>query len=312
VLVFTVAVILWGAYVRATGSGAGCGAHWPLCNGEVVPRAPAVGTLIEFTHRVTSGLSLGLVLALGVWAFRLFPRRHRARVAAAAAVVFIITEALIGAGLVLLGLVADDRSTTRALVLGVHLTNTFLLLAAVALSGWFAETGARAPWRWRGGGLAPVAAAALAGCLVTGVSGAVAALGDTLFPASSLAEALRQDLSASAHVLLRLRVHHPWIAVLVGLGLGGFSLHVRNRFARTLGRIPMVLVALIATQLVVGLVNVALLAPVWLQLVHLALADVLWVALVLLVAAALDAEAQAAQCPAVEVRSVEERSGREA
>ncbi len=309
VLVFTVAVILWGAYVRATGSGAGCGEHWPLCNGEIVPRAPAAETLIELAHRITSGLSLVLVLALAIWAFRLFPHGHRARVATGAAVVFILIEALIGAGLVLLGLVADDRSATRAIVLGVHLTNTFLLLAALALSGQSAATSAPAPSRWRRGGLRAAAAAALAGCLVIGVSGAVAALGDTLFPAASLGEALRQDLSATAHVFLRLRVHHPWIAVLVGLGLGGFALHVRKRFATRLGRLPIILVAVIGAQIVVGLVNVALLAPVWLQLVHLGLADALWVVLILLVAAALDAEAQAAPDPAVDLRSVAEGCG---
>jgi heme A synthase len=308
VLVFTVAVILWGAYVRATGSGAGCGEHWPLCNGEVIPRAPAAETLIELAHRITSGLSLVLVLALAIWAFRLFPPGHRARAATGAAAVFVCIEALIGAGLVLLGLVADDRSVTRAIVLGVHLTNTFLLLAALALSGQYAATSAPAP-RWRHGGLTAAAAAALAGCLVIGVSGAVAALGDTLFPAASLGEALRQDLSATAHVFLRLRVHHPWIAVLVGLGLGGFALHARNRFATRLGRLPTVLVAVIGAQILVGLVNVALLAPVWLQLVHLGLADALWIVLILLVAAALDAEAQAAPYPTVDLRSAAEGRG---
>ncbi len=43
VLLWNVLVALWGAYVRATGSGAGCGSHWPTCNGEILPRAPAGG-----------------------------------------------------------------------------------------------------------------------------------------------------------------------------------------------------------------------------------------------------------------------------
>src|SRR5262245_35507929 len=119
-LAFTVAVVLWGAFVRATGSGAGCGEHWPLCNGVVVPRSPRLETVIELTHRVTSGLSLLLVLGLGVAAMRLFPAGHRVRWAAVASVLLIVSEALIGAGLVLFGLVADDRSEVRAVVLALH------------------------------------------------------------------------------------------------------------------------------------------------------------------------------------------------
>src|ERR1700732_3618630 len=76
---YNVLVILWGALVRATGSGAGCGNHWPLCSGEVVPQTPALATLIEFTHRATSGIDVVLVAVLVVWAFRAFPRRHPAR-----------------------------------------------------------------------------------------------------------------------------------------------------------------------------------------------------------------------------------------
>jgi len=229
VLAVTVGVIVWGAFVRATGSGAGCGEHWPLCNGEVVPRAPATETLIELTHRITSGLSLLLVVGLGWRAFRLFPRGHRVRWAAGASIVFIGAEALIGAGLVLLGLVADNQSSTRAIVLGVHLTNTFLLLGALALTVQFADAPWRTPARWQWRGVASAALAVLLGCLVVGVSGAIAALGDTLFPVESLADGLRQDLSATSHVLVRLRLHHPWIAVLVGAGMCGFALRMRRR-----------------------------------------------------------------------------------
>src|SRR5512139_2354559 len=107
-LAYNVLVVLWGAYVRATGSGAGCGSHWPLCNGVVVPRAPQVETMIEFSHRLTSGLSLVLIAVLVVWGFRVYNRGHRVRKALVASGVLIITEALIGAGLVLFGWVAKD------------------------------------------------------------------------------------------------------------------------------------------------------------------------------------------------------------
>jgi heme A synthase len=170
-LLFTVAVVLWGAYVRATGSGAGCGAHWPLCNGEVVPRAPRLETVIELTHRLTSGLALALVLGLGAWAWRLFPTAHRVRRAAFASGLLILSEALIGAGLVLFGLVADDRSEVRAVVLGLHLTNTFLLLAALVLTARLASHPDPAPAPWRRSALFGWSLAALGAVLVVGVTG---------------------------------------------------------------------------------------------------------------------------------------------
>jgi heme A synthase len=293
-LACTVAVVLWGAFVRATGSGAGCGAHWPLCNGVVVPRSPRLETVIELTHRVTSGLSLLLVLALGVAAWRRFPARHRVRRAAVTSIALMLSEALIGAGLVLFGLVADDRSEIRAVVLALHLTNTFLLLAALALTARLAGHPVRAPAPWRRSALLGWSLAALAAVLVVGVTGAITALGDTLFPAESLRHGLAQDLSPTAHLLVRLRVWHPLFAVLLSAALAIFAHRQRHRFAAGLGRLPSLLMALVTLQLLAGAANVLLLAPVWLQLVHLALADGIWVVLVLLVTAALDAEAAAA------------------
>ena len=138
-LAFAIAVVLWGAGVRATGSGAGCGDQWPLCNGGWLPRNPAVHTIIEFTHRITSGPTLGLlVVGLVVFAFRLFPRGHIVRRLAVLVAVFTVTEALIGAALVLLGHVGTNSSPNRAYSLAIHLLNTMVLLAAMALTAWFA------------------------------------------------------------------------------------------------------------------------------------------------------------------------------
>ena len=137
VLAYNVAVILWGAYVRATGSGAGCGAHWPLCNGEVVPRAPQVATVIEFSHRFSSGLTLIAIAVLVVWIFRVCAPGHPARLGAVLSGVLIVTEAAVGAGLVLFRLVADNASMARAMFVGVHLLNTFLLLGALTLTAWW-------------------------------------------------------------------------------------------------------------------------------------------------------------------------------
>jgi cytochrome c oxidase assembly protein subunit 15 len=281
VLAFNVAVIAWGALVRATGSGAGCGQHWPLCNGEVVPRSPGVEMAIEFTHRATSGLALGLVVALYLWARRALPRRHPARRAAGASLAFMLTEALLGAGLVLFGWVAKDASAGRGFAMALHLANTFLLLAALALTaGWGDEVEPKLGLQ--SGALRRLVVCSGAALLLAGVSGAVAALGDTLFPAVTFAAGLRQELSEGAHVLLRLRVAHPFAALLAaGLLLGTAGLTVKAHGDARLHRAALVLSALVVTEFLAGVVNLVLLAPLWMQLVHLVLADLTWVALVL-------------------------------
>ena len=289
-LAVNLAVVSWGAFVRASGSGAGCGSHWPLCNGEVLPLASAVATRIEFTHRVTSGIALALVAAMLVWALRRFPRGHPARLGAGMAMAFMISEALVGAALVLLGLVADNSSRTRAVVLGVHLVNTFFLLGAIALTAWW---GSGRPRPRRGSGsdsaLLPVMVTlGLLAVLVVGVTGAITALGDTLFPSASLAEGMRQDFAATAHFLIRLRVVHPALAIATGAWMLVVAAAVRRR--RTdpdSRRLAGMLVGLFLLQLAAGTVNVLLMAPLWMQLVHLLLADLVWLTLVLLGSAAL-------------------------
>ena len=280
---WNVVVMIWGAFVRATGSGAGCGSHWPLCNGTVVPRAPAAETLIELTHRLTSGVALLMVVALAVWAFRATTAGHPLRRAAMASLALILVEAAIGAGLVLLELVGDDTSVARAAYMVVHLLNTFLLLAALAMTLWYAAGGERPQPPAPGAVHLWGAAATL---LVVGATGAVAALGDTLFPATSLSAGLRQDLDAAAHFLVRLRVLHPLIAVAAGAYLLFLPQLVQARRAgRTARRLGSAVALLSLAQLAVGSLNMVLLAPVWMQLVHLLMADVVWVALVLFAAA---------------------------
>jgi protoheme IX farnesyltransferase len=281
VLAFNVGVILWGAYVRATGSGAGCGSHWPMCNGVVVPRAPALETMIEFTHRVTSGVALLLVLGLLIWAWRGFPKGHVVRLGAVLSSVFIITEALVGAGLVLFGWTAQNAS---AVPTAIHLVNTFLLLASLALTGYWASGGGQLVLRDQGLVIWTLAFGLL-GVLFVGVSGAITALGDTLFPASTLAEGLRQDFETGSHFLIRLRVWHPVIAILVGLYLIFVStLLALLRTNPAIRRAAVSLAVLFVFQLAAGLVNVLLLAPVWMQIIHLLLADIVWITLVILTA----------------------------
>lgn len=288
VLAYNIAVILWGAYVRASGSGAGCGAHWPLCNGEVIPRSPSVETLVEYSHRLTSGLALLAVWWLVVWTRRALEAGHPARRGALLSLAFILVEAAVGAGLVLFELVADNATMARAMFMAVHLANTFLLVAALTLTAWWVDGGEPIA-AGRRPGAAAVWAALAAGLLLSGMSGAVAALGDTLYPAASHAEGLAATLSPTSHLLLRLRALHPLIAVVVGAGLmlAAPRLAVQTDAAgQRLGRLVLLLAA---GQLLGGLVNVLLLAPVWMQIVHLLMADLLWIAFVLLGARALAA-----------------------
>lgn len=276
VLAYNILVILWGAYVRATGSGAGCGRHWPLCNGEVIPRSPRVETLIEFTHRATSGLALLAVLGLVFWAWRRYERGHPVRLGAALSLFFMLTESLVGASLVLFGWVARDTSSARAVVVAVHQANTMLLLGALTLTAWWAthpkpRLPGRPPAAWVVG---------LVGFFLIVMSGAITALGDTLFPARSLAEGLRQDLSPTAHFLIRLRVWHPVVAVLLGLLLMVLAQVYPRREERRLQRAAWTVTGAVLAQWLIGLVNLVLLVPVSTQLLHLLAADLLWVALV--------------------------------
>jgi len=274
-LAATVAVILWGGYVRATGSGAGCGAHWPLCNGEVVPRVPALATLIEFGHRVSSGVLGLMTIALVVGAFRTFPRGSGVRRAAVATGVLVIIEAAIGAGLVLFEYVAFDPRIARAYWMGAHLANTFLLLAAATLTAWRAGRPEAGPFR-----PGPAAAVALVATLVLGVSGAITALGDTLTVHGGLDPAQNAVVGA----LVGLRLYHPILAGLVLLTVA-WNADAARRAGAEARRFAVAALALFVLQMGVGFLNVALHAPVWLQIVHLFVNDLIWIALVLSAAA---------------------------
>lgn len=284
-LVYTLGVILWGAFVRATGSGAGCGSHWPMCNGEVVPRAPSVETLIELTHRVTSGLSLVAVVLTFFAVRRALPAGHLARRASGWSVALMVVEAALGAGLVLFEKVAGDTSHTRAVWMGAHLINTTLLIGAMGLVSWAVRRDA--PVLERSHRASLLLFSALGAMLAVGVTGAIAALGDTLFPARSLAEGLTQDLDPSSHLFVQLRFIHPFVACAGALHL----LIVAATFARStdpsIRRFAMQVGLGAATQVSIGIINLVLAAPVAMQLLHLLAADVLWLSLVGLTASVL-------------------------
>ena len=285
VLAYNVLVVAWGAFVRATSSGAGCGRHWPLCNGQIVPHTGRIETFIEMTHRASSFIALLLVVALLVWTRRVMPVGHFTRKTAAFAMAFMLGEAILGAGLVLLELVAGDKSIARGVSIILHLGNTFLLMAALAMTAWWLTvpstkpTLSTKPPRVAMGFLV----LSLASVLLVASTGAIAALGDTLFPSHSLTESLAQDLGPMSHVFLRLRLLHPFFACASGvlvIATSRLLRAVRPESARVRS-LSLGLTTLFCMQMAAGLLNVTLLAPVWMQLVHLTLADFTWLALVL-------------------------------
>jgi cytochrome c oxidase assembly protein subunit 15 len=271
VLAFMVLVILWGAVVRATGSGAGCGNHWPLCNGDFVPHHPRLTTVIEFTHRSMSGICTALVAGLIAGTFFARPRGDRARRAVIWTGILLLTEALLGALLVKGGYVEHNASDMRVFMQCIHFTNTMLLLAALTISWWW--LGERTVSVSMRGNTRTVAWIALGTTVVVGATGSVAALADTLFPAVNLRAAVLQDFAAQAPMLVRMRWLHPAAAV-IGLACTiALSMALRGSMAR-------VLLVLIATQIILGVADVLLLAPTWMQVVHLLGADIYWIALV--------------------------------
>jgi heme a synthase len=274
-----VAVVLWGAYVRATGSGAGCGNRWPVCGGEVLGASAKAQTIIEFTHRATSGIALLMVTGLVIWCWRTTTKRDWARYSALFAAAFLANEALLGAALVLLGHVGHDKSWGRVLFLCLHFGNTLLLLAMLSLTAWWL--------RWVHSSLRLIRnprgvvaiATGLFATMVIGMTGAVAALGDTLFPAVSLRSSLAQDFGSGASALLRLRLVHPVVALTAAAYVLWVIFATARRRARLSGAAISLLI-LFLTQIGTGIVNVLLLAPVWLQILHLCIADLLWIMLV--------------------------------
>jgi heme a synthase len=266
------AVIAWGAYVRATGSGAGCGRHWPLCNGDVFPRSLSATTLIELSHRITSGLSLLLVLGLwGATRLQRFACSASAKRWATIALVFIVIEALIGAGLVLFELVQNDKSVFRASMIAVHLANSLGLIGALALCWWSIVYPAGSVGFTRKGMLM------LASMALVGMTGAITALGDTLFPSAGHLD----SFSSASHFLVQLRIVHPALAILlsVWIGLRAYDAPSSSPLAV---RSQRYVLRLLVIQLLMGCLNIYLKAPVALQLLHLFVADLLWISLVLL------------------------------
>ncbi len=288
-LAWNLVVILWGVFLRASKSGDGCGQHWLTCHGEVIPSAPELKTVIEYSHRITSFLAFVAVLALLIWAYRKFEKGSPIRKTTMLSFVFVVTEALVGAGLVLTGNTADNLTAARPFWMAGHLINTFILLAFLTLTAWHAggrriRTGVATKYK-------AAIAVGVAAVFIVGITGSIAALADMVFASGTLAEGVAKDFSSTSNYLLRLRLLHPITAILTSV----FLIFLTGWLAKESGddagvkRWSNILALLVLVQIAFGSATLLMLAPIVMQLGHLLLADAIWISYVLLVAGFLSA-----------------------
>jgi heme a synthase len=300
VLAYNVIVILWGVFLRASKSGDGCGQHWLTCHGEVIPSAPELKTVIEFSHRMTSALDGFIVIGLLVWAILKWKSAKsetntRILKMASGSFVFVIVEGLLGAGLVLTGNTAENLTAARPFWMAGHLITTLILLSFLTLTAWFASGGKAFNFKTEPKVKLFLLLGVL-GFLLVGMSGSVAALSSMIFPSETLTEGITKDFSATSNILLRLRVSHPILSILTSVYLIFLAGWLRNKSGNneTVARWSNVLSVLILMQLAFGAATLLTLAPILMQLGHLFLADAVWISFVLLTASFLSEQKELA------------------
>ncbi len=303
VLGWNMLVILWGVFLRASRSGDGCGQHWLTCHGEVIPSAPELKTVIEFSHRVTSAIAGLLIIGLVVWAYRRWrPNKadqdRRTLRAAAGSLIFVIIEGLLGAGLVLTGNTAETLTPERPIWMAAHLVNTFILVGFLTMTARYASGGRPITFRVEGKYLAAIVIG-VAAIFVVGITGSIAALSSMIFPSGTITEGMASDFSPTSHFLVRLRILHPITAIITSvfvIFLTGWLAKERQA-DRAVARWSNVIALLILAQIAVGAVTLLTLAPIVMQLAHLLLADAIWISYVLFAAAFLSSDGAKTELP---------------
>lgn len=288
-VVYTLIVILWGAWVRISHSGDGCGDTWPLCQGQLIPAALQKKTWVEYGHRLMSGLYGLFVLGLFLWGRKVFMDNHWARKAGLATLIFMIIEALLGAKLVLFGLVMNNSSVFRAVAMGLHQINSLLLMGATVVWYQFSRPNDQMEtfvvntqlkknktFVWNS-----VFSGIIVCFLALAVAGAWASLSTTLFPSESLWEGLSKDFAPDSHFILKLRLAHPLLGLSVGFGISYYFFNLAQKWRRN----PLRNWALIngwafGLGVIFGILTLLFLSPVWMKICHLAIAHILWITLV--------------------------------
>lgn len=272
---YCVVTILWGAFVRISGSGNGCGEHWPYCQGTLIPSDPSMKTWIEFFHRIKSGLFGILIGMQTAVAFYLYPAGHSLRKLTTAAIIITFIEALLGALLVIGGYVDADTSISRIAVMTLHLVNTLILLGTLTLI-----------WEASRINDCTLVVPSRRYCIIAvlflliAVTGAWAALASTLFPSESLQSGFVSDFSPTSHLLVRLRIFHPLTALAIGFFIIYQTMWSSVEDVGALKRRKAFLHCFVL-QLCVGATTLLSLSPTFLKLFHLLVADISWILLIL-------------------------------
>ncbi len=279
-VVYTVLVIIWGAWVRISHSGDGCGNHWPLCDGLYIPTAPSQKTLIEYFHRLSSGFYGIFALGLAIAAYRVFPKKSAGRQVAIATFILMVIEALLGAALVLKGLVGENATIFRLSVMTLHQMNSLLLTGSTVILALVTKPD-RSPVTiqisWKG--LVTQGSNWIIFMLIP-ATGAWAALANTLFPSKSLQEGLQKDLASDSPWILKLRIVHPILALVIGLALIYKFFKNSETTEGDLAKANLQVAGALSIAVLFGILTLLSLSPVWMKLVHLTIAQLVWISLV--------------------------------
>ena len=267
-LLLSIASILAGAFVRATGSGDGCGATWPTCKGKIIPSLSDTSELIEFSHRSVSGVLL--IVTLIIFAkTRKFQKDSLVRIVTNYLTFFVIFEALIGAVIVIFEWVGLNSSLPRIIAVPIHLVNTFGLLGSYAILYKILQDDLQNIKNMFNKNFLLISSL----FLLSGATGSITALADVLFPSTSFVEGFLADFDRTSEVLTRLRILHPIISSTLSIVLYVYATGIRKKYNVSVK--PLKILILIAVFL--GVINVLSNIVLPLSILHLAIADFLWI-----------------------------------
>jgi len=267
-LLLSIASILAGAFVRATGSGDGCGATWPTCKGKIIPALSDTSELIEFSHRSVSGVLL--VVTLIIFAkTRKFQKESLVRTVTNYLTFFVIFEALIGAVIVIFEWVGLNSSLPRIIAVPIHLVNTFGLLGSYAILYKILQDDLQNIKNMFNKNFLLISSL----FLLSGATGSITALADVLFPSASFVEGFLADFDRTSEVLTRLRILHPIISSTLSIVLYVYATGIRKKYNVSVKQLQ----TLILIAVFLGVINVLSNIVLPLSILHLAIADFLWI-----------------------------------
>ncbi len=267
-LFLSIVSILAGAFVRATGSGDGCGATWPTCKGRIIPALTDTSELIEFSHRSVSGFLLIVTLII----FSKTRKLHKASLVKSVTnylTFFVIFEAIIGAVIVLFEWVGLNSSLPRIIAVPIHLVNTFGLLGSYAILYKILEDDIQEIKSIFNKNFILISFL----FLLSGATGSITALADVLFPSASFIEGFLADFDKTSEVLTRLRILHPIISTILSIVLYLYSTRINKKYGVNVKLLKTFII--IAVSL--GVLNVLSNIVLPLSILHLAIADFLWI-----------------------------------